>query len=253
MFFGYRSNRYTESAIDLQNPDDLVITYTRYMTSALAYRQAPVKRIALVGLGGGRTISYLVSNLQGAVADVAELDPAVITLARKYFGVEETNRLRIHNKDGRVYLSQTKDKFDLILLDAYRGPFVPFHLTTEEFYSLVKARLNEGGIVAQNVEPSTMFFDSAYLTMKKVFDQVDAIEADRNIVLIGYAGPRLSTTELARRSSRAQEMYRLKYDLRELVTARRDVNISSSAKVLTDDFAPVEMLRTVKHHNEKQQ
>ena len=251
--FGYRSNRYTESVLDTRNLNDLVVTYTRYMTAALAYRQEPVKRIALVGLGGGRTISYLVASMPDVVADVAELDPAVIMLARKYFAMEGSNRLRVHSKDGRVFLTQSKDKFDLILLDAYRGPFVPFHLTTQEFYRLVKNRLSPGGVVAQNVEPSTMFFDAAYVTMKSVFEQVDVIDAGGNIVLVGYVGPRLSTAELESRARKMQEKLKLKYDLRELIMARRDAQISKEAKVLTDDFAPVEMLKTVKHHNEKRQ
>jgi len=152
-----------------------------------------------------------------------------------------------------VFLNQSKDKYDVILLDAYRGPFVPFHLTTQEFYRLVKSRLSEGGVVAQNVEPSTMFFDSAYATMKSVFDQVDAIEASGNVVLIGYAGPKLSSQDLARKAAAAQDRLKMRYDLRELVKARRDVTIAADAKVLTDDFAPVEMLKTVKRHNEKRE
>jgi spermidine synthase len=251
--FGYRANRYTESVIDLAHRDELVVTYTRYMTAALAYHPGPVRRIALVGLGGGRTISYLVSGLPNVVADVAELDAAVISLAKKYFGVDSTDRLHILNKDGRVFMNQTKDKFDVILLDAYRGPFVPFHLTTQEFYRLVKSRLNEGGVVAQNVEPTTMFFESTYATMKTVFDQVDAIDAGGNVVLIGYAGPQLSAVELARKAGVAQEKLKMRYDLRDLVKARKDVRVTADAKVLTDDFAPVEMLKTVKRHNEKRE
>ena len=251
--FGYRANRYTESIIDLTNPGDLVVVYTRYMTCALAYQSREVRKIALVGLGGGRTISYVVSNLPQSTADVAELDPAVIALAQKYFGVVPNERLRISNKDGRVFLNQTRDKYDLILLDAYRGPFVPFHLTTQEFYRLVKSRLNEGGVVAQNVEPTTMFFDSAYATMKSVFPNVDAFDAGGNIVLIAYGGDGLTTPELARRAAAAQEKLKLRYDLRELIKARKDVTVAGDAKVLTDDFAPVEMLKTIKRHNEKPQ
>src|SRR5581483_552636 len=108
-------------------------------------------------------------------------------------------------------------------LDAYRGPFVPFHLTTQEFYRLVKAHLTEGGVVAQNVEPTTMFFDSAYATMKSVFANVDAFDAGGNIVLVGYGGERLSGAELARRAEIVQGKLHLEYDLRELVKARRDV------------------------------
>jgi len=251
--FGYRNNRYTESVIDLNNRDELVVTYTRYMSAALAYNPNPVHSIAMIGLGGGRTISYLVASLPQAVADVAELDPAVIGLAKTYFGVESNKRLRIHAKDGRVFMNQKKDKYDLILVDAYRGPFVPFHLTTQEFYRLLKSRLNEGGVVAQNVEPTTLFFDSSYATMKSVFDQVDAIDAGGNIVLIGYPGKRLTDAELASRAEAAQIKLKFRYDLRDLVKARKEVQAVDKAKLLTDDFAPVENLKTIKRHNEKRE
>ena len=191
--FGYPANRYTESVIDLANPGDLVVPYTRYMTCALAYENARGAKGCARGLGGWTNDQLLhPEELPQVTADVADLDPAVIALAQKYFAVTPNERLRISNKDGRVFLNQTKDKFDVILLDAYRGPFVPFHLTTQGLYRLVKSRLNEGGVVAQNVEPSTMFFDSAYATMKSVFANVDAFDAGANIVLVGYGGERLN-------------------------------------------------------------
>lgn len=252
MAFGYRANRYTESVIDLLHPVDLPVIYTRYMTTAMLYHPGTIKRIALVGLGGGRTISYLISNLPEAQADVAELDPAVIRLAKDYFGVDNTDRLHIHPRDGRVFLMRSKERYDLVLLDAYRGPFVPFHLTTQEFYQLVKARLAPGGVVAQNVEPTTLFFDSAYKTMQSVFDNLDAYRGGNNIVLIGYSGPKLTAEELQRRAALADEKLRLKYPLSELIKARQDdLPIASDAKLLTDDFAPVEVLKTVDRHNEK--
>lgn len=254
MAFGYRQNRYTESIIDLMHPADLPVTYTRYMTNALLYHPGTVKRIALVGLGGGRTINYLVNSMPEVQADVAELDPAVIKLAKDYFGVESTDRLHIHAKDGRVFLMRSKERYDVVLLDAYRGPFVPFHLTTQEFYQLVKARLAPGGVVAQNVEPTTMFFDSAYKTMQSVFDNIDAYQAGGNIVLIGYSGAKLSAEELQRRAAGADDTLKPKYSFRELIAARQgDFKIDSDAKLLTDDFAPVEVLKTVERHNEKWQ
>lgn len=252
MAFGYRANRYTESVIDLLHPADLPVVYTRYMTTAMLYHPATIKRIALVGLGGGRTISYLIDHLPQAEADVAELDPAVIRLAKDYFGVDNTDRLQIHARDGRVFLMRSKERYDLVLLDAYRGPFVPFHLTTQEFYQLVKARLAPGGVVAQNVEPTTMFFDSAYKTMQSVFENIDAYRGGNNIVLIGYSGPKLTAEELQRRAALADEKLRLRYPLSELIKARQnDLTIATDAKLLTDDFAPVEVLKTVDRHNEK--
>ncbi len=89
-----------------------------------------------------------------------ELDKDVVDLAKKYFKFQETARLRTVVSDGRAYLLKDPEKWDVILIDAYRGPFVPFHLLTKEFYTLVKSRLNPGGVVVQNIEPSTMLFDS---------------------------------------------------------------------------------------------
>lgn len=251
--FGYRNMRYTESAIDWNRRSELIVPYTRYMSVALAYCQGDLTRIGMVGLGGGRTITYLTDSLPNVVADVAELDPSVIDVAKHYFGTASSPRLKIHAQDGRVFLSRARQKYDAILLDAYRGPFVPFHLTTKEFYRLVKDRLNAGGVVAQNVEPSTMFFDSVYLTMKSVFDQVEAFEADGNIVLVGYSGKRLSDADLANAAKKSQDRYKLRYDLRELAKSRRAVNVDRSAKILTDDFAPVENLKVIRRHNEKRE
>lgn len=253
LFFGYRRNRYTESVIDLHHPKALAVPYTRYMTAALAYHPGPVAKIALVGLGGGRTINYLIDSLPGASAEVAELDAAVVDVAARYFGAEPNERLKIRTMDGRIFLQRSKERFDLILLDAYRGPFVPFHLTTQEFYRLVQERLAPGGIVAQNVEPTTMFFDSAYATMASVFDQVDMIEAHGNIVLIAYAGPRLSDEALAAQAAAVQARDRLPYDLSDLVKAREEVGRLGTPTILTDDFAPVESLHTIERHNEKMQ
>jgi spermidine synthase len=140
------------------------------------------------------------------------------------------------------------------MLDAYRGPFVPFHLTTKEFYQQVKRKLVPGGVVVQNIDPSTLFFDSSLLTMKSVFANVDVYQADGNVVLIGYDGPRLSDGELARRAGLRQAQFKFRYDLPSLVRAR-DSNpaISGKGKVLTDDFAPVELLTTIKRNNVKRQ
>ena len=128
---------------------------------------------------------------------------------------------------------------------------MPFHLTTQEFYRLAKSRLNEGGVVAQNVEPSTMFFDSAYATMKSVFAERRRFRCRRQHRSYRLWRRPACDAELARRAAAAQEKLKLKYDLRELVKARKDVTVAADAKVLTDDFAPVEMLKTIKRHNEK--
>src|SRR6185295_2252103 len=101
-----------------------------------------------------------------------ELDPEVVRLADQYFGVRPEPGFDIAVNDGRVWLTGADKKFDIVLVDAYRGRFVPFHLLTSEFYKLVAAHLKPGGVAVQNVEPSTMLFDSAVATIKTAFEHV---------------------------------------------------------------------------------
>ena len=252
MDFGYRNLRYEESAMDLDHPNNLIVPYTVAMTAAVAYPTSPVRNIALVGLGGGQTVNYLLRSMPSLHFDVAELDPDVIRLAGKYFNIHPDARFHIANADGRVFLRNTKTRYDVIMLDAYRGPFVPFHLTTKEFYTLARDRLAPGGVVVQNIDPSTFFYDDALATMSSVFQSVDIYQANGNVILIGYSGPRLSDATLQQRASQRQAQLNLPYNLLTVVKQRDPFTPpSAKAKILTDDFAPVELLTTIKHNNEK--
>jgi spermidine synthase len=183
--------------------------------------------------------------------DVAEIDPEVIRLAKKYFGVVENERLKLHAQDGRIFLVRSKATYDAVFLDAYRGPFVPFHLLTKEYFELIKKRLKPGGVVAQNVEPSTMVLDSAIKTIGAVFANVDTYEAGGNVVIIAYDGERVPLERLRERGAALSARYKLRYALEGLLRAKKDIALQPGAKLLTDDFAPVEMLKTIKRHNQR--
>jgi spermidine synthase len=87
----------------------------------------------------------------GAEIDGVELDPAVSAAGRRYFGMGEIENLTVHDADARAYLRRTDRRYDVIIVDAYRPPYVPFYLATREFFALVRARLNPGGVVALNL------------------------------------------------------------------------------------------------------
>ncbi len=250
MIFGVNRRLFTESLYNPADPKELPVVYTRYMTAALAY--PPTLTNALeIGLGGGRTASYL-SRHMGAALNLTcvELDPEVIAMAKKHFGVVETPNLKLVAKDGRSFLRETKDRYDLVMVDAYRGTFVPFHLLTKEFFTLLKSRLKPGGVAAQNIEPTTMLYDSAIATLKSVFDQVETYEADGNVVAIAYDGPVKPNADLASRSAALQAKYQFRHPVPDLLNRRRIVS-TAGAKVLTDDFAPVESLKATERHNDK--
>ena len=249
MTFGQNKRYYTESNMKLSDPGELTVEYTRYMTVGVAY-VPKVERIAEIGLGGGRTVSYLSAALPDTGILAIELDKDVVDLAKKYFKFQETARLRTVVSDGRAFLLKDSEKWDVILIDAYRGPFVPFHLLTREFYTLVKSRLNPGGVVVQNIEPSTMLFDAASATLKSVFASVDLYDGGGNVVAVGYDGPQIPQAELLARAAKVQERYKLRYDPTKLVAERRVLS-RPTGKVMTDDFAPVETMRAIEKNNEK--
>jgi spermidine synthase len=249
MTFGQNKRYYTESSMSLSDPGALTVYYTRLMTLGIAY-PPKVERIVEIGLGGGRTVSYLSATLPDTGILAVELDKDVVELARKYFKFRETARLRTVVSDGRSFLMRDSETWDVILIDAYRGPFVPFHLLTKEFYTLVKSRLAPGGVVVQNIEPSTMLFDSATATLKSVFPSVDLYDGGGNVVAVGYDGPSLRQAELVQRAAAVQERYKPRYDLRTMAGTRRVLG-QPTGKVLTDDFAPVETMRSIEQNNEK--
>jgi spermidine synthase len=225
------------------------------MTATLAY---PPKLLSIleIGLGGGRTASYLHHYLPEVRITSVELDPVVFELARKYFNVKTGETFRVVTKDGRLFLADSKAKYDIILIDAYRAAFVPFHLLTKEFYEIVRDHLADGGVVAQNVEPSTMLFDASVKTIHAVFPQTEFYVADGNVVTIAYSGKFRTQEKLASRAAERQAKYSLRYNLSDLLVNRRllppDMGpIDPNAKVLTDDFAPVEALKAIERHNRK--
>lgn len=250
MTFGYNRRLYTESIMNTKDELELPVKYTRHMVAGLAY--APkARKILMIGMGGGRTSWYLHKVLPDAELTVVELDPEVVRLAKKHFKVREEPNYRIVVRDGRSFLMREKEKFDLILVDAYRGPFVPFHLLTKEFYELVVARLNEGGVVVQNVEPNTMLFDSASATMQSVFTHVDYFDAGGNIVSIGYDFDRPNQQTLIDQAANELSQYNFRYNLRDTIVQRQQFSPAPEVKALTDDFAPVNALRAIDVHNRK--
>ena len=104
----------------------------------------PPERIAILGNAGGTTARALGALYPAAPVDGVELDPAVSGPAA-YLGLGDNPRLRVHTADARPFLRRTNARFDLIFVDAYRPPYVPFYLATREFFRLARDRLRPGG------------------------------------------------------------------------------------------------------------
>ena len=251
MLFGAKRLHYVESIVNPSDPLDLPVSYTQTMvTGALAF-PAHLDSAMIVGLGGGRTSWYLHKSVPALDFTAVELDPEVIRLCADYFGVKEELGFRIANEDGRVFLTKTDKTYDAILIDAYRGPFVPFHLLTTEFYRLVAAHLRPAGVAVQNVEPTTMLFDNAVATIRSAFTHLVFLRGEGNIVIVAYNGPEKDEATLSAQAADRQAAYGFRYDLATILQRRFIPEWNAATKPLTDDFAPVEYLKAIARHNER--
>ena len=252
LLFGAKRLNYVESIVNPRDPLELPVTYTQSMVAgALAY-PTTLADAMIIGLGGGRTSWYLHASVPDLDYTAVELDPDVVKLGAKYFGVAPEKNFAIEINDGRVHLAKTDKLYDAILIDAYRGPFVPFHLLTTEFCKLVAAHLEPGGVAVQNVEPTTMLFDSAVATISAAFQHLVFLEGEGNIVIVAYNGPEKDEATIAKQAADRQAEYKLRYDLPKLLQRRFTPDWDHSATPLTDDFAPVEFLKAVERHNARQ-
>jgi spermidine synthase len=251
LLFGAKRLRYIESIVDPDDALDLPVNYTQSMGAGLAYATG-LDDAAAIGLGGGGIAWYQHKSLPGLRTTAIELDPEVVRLAGQYFKVRAEPNFDIATDDGRVYLTHSDQRFDIILIDAYRGPFVPFHLLTTEFYKLVAAHLKPGGVAVQNVEPTTMLFDSAVATIRQAFAHLVFLRGDGNIVILAYNGPEQDEATVQRLAAERQAAHKFRYDLAKILERRFSPSWKESTQPLTDDFAPVEYLKAIERHNEKQ-
>lgn len=249
MVFGYQKKTYGESAHRPGAPLELEFPYTRMMTVGLAY-VPDAKSVLSIGMGGGAVSSYVLAEMPGPRVTEVELDPEVVRLSRKWFEYADLPRRTVVVEDGRRFLMEHPETYDLVFLDAYRGAFVPFHLLTVEFYAEVKRHLAPGGVVVQNIASGTLLLDSSLATMQAAFANVDYYATEHNVIAVAYDGPRRTDAQLRAAAAALDATYRFAYPLSAMVTGRK-IAEKTTAKVLTDDFAPVDTLNAIAAHNRK--
>ena len=118
---------------------------------AVATLPPRLQRVVMLGNAAGTAARAFARFYPGVRIDGVELDPAVSAAGRRFFEMGKTPGLEVHDLDARAYLRRTDRRYDLIIVDAYRPPYVPFYLATREFFELVRDHLNPGGVVALNV------------------------------------------------------------------------------------------------------
>jgi len=206
-----------------------------------------VQNMAIVGLAGG-TVARQATQVYGPIPiDGYEIDPRIIQVGRDYFDMNQPN-LNAIAQDGRWGLENSNNRYSIIVLDAYRPPYIPWHLTTVEFFQEVHDRLTEDGVVTVNVGHSPddrRLVDSLAATMGQVFPSVYVADVPDTFNSMVYATVQPTSVENFYRNYLYLEdsagVDRLLLDaIRRVIVNQQP--IPEGGFVFTDDRAPVEWI-----------
>lgn len=256
-----RFDRSFQSGMMLADPFESPFLYADYAHLGLIF--APkTTRVLVVGLGGGSIPKRFWRDYPEMTVEVAELDPMVVDVAKRFFEVRPGPRLRIVSQDGRLFLRRAVKKYDLIVLDAYFAESIPFHLATKEFYTLVRAHLAPGGVVISNLlgqlrGPRSSLVRAMYRTHGTVFPGLYPFavayqpDADatmiRNIMLVATAERDVSRGEILTRARRIAERVKYPRFLNYAADYYSEPIAVDDVPTLTDDYAPVDTLIPLYH------
>jgi spermidine synthase len=196
--------------------------------------------VAILGNAAGTTARAYEEFFQDTRVDGVEIDGELSEIGREYFDMDNP-RLHLYHEDARPFLRRIDARYDVISVDAYRQPYIPFYLTTVEFFETVRDRLRPGGVLIVNAghpEGQDDLEQVLTATIGDVFAHVmrDPIE-DTNTLLVASRSP-LSVDRLQAAAPRLPEALRPTV----LAAAGRLSPPLDGGEVYTDDRAPVEWL-----------
>jgi spermidine synthase len=139
-----------QSEMNIDDPDQLVFSYTRAMMSFLLFEPSP-KRIAMIGLGGGSLAKYCYRYLPGAEIAVVEINPDVIALRNEFAIPADDARFKVLLGDGAVFVKESNDLFDVLMVDGFDTTGLPDELCSQQFYDDCFASLADDGIMVVNL------------------------------------------------------------------------------------------------------
>jgi len=231
------------------NSDELAFEYTKYY---LIYQiLLPNAEKALFLGGGGYTVprQILLENNNIKKIDVVEIDPDLFSLAKKYFKLPEDPRLVNYINDARRFLIENPEKYDLIFCDTYLSlNTIPFHLTTVEFFHLLKEHLNQNGIVVINLignlkNEKYNFLLSEIKTIRSVFDNIYlfAVESPNSLEVQNFILLALNHSEKInfQDPSFLNHPHYIIQNLSSKLINLNDLDLESFP-IFSDDFSPIE-------------
>ena len=241
---------FRESAVDLADPNKLIVPYVEMLFAAAIFQPNPT-RVLMIGLGGGTFNRVFTQAYPQASLVTVELDRKVQQLATEHMGFETSERNSVTIADGRRFVRRNQDRatYDWLIVDAYKGNTVPPHLKTVEFYREIARCLTPGGVAAFNLQDSTKLFDFDVATLAAAFPQViyfKVPDAPNTIAIASATGsPKLEETLRRFDPKTLPAALRKRVEFDRIAAAHQRPQSASDAKVMTDDFAPAEYYQVV--------
>ena len=246
-----RFHNHLEGAVFLES-DDLPFEYTKYYVLYKIVNPNAEKALFLGGGAYSLPRKILLEENKIKKVEVAEIEPSLFQLAKEYFRLPEDERLFNFISDGRRFLKETKEKYDLIFVDAYSSLYsIPVHMTTKEFFSLARDKLSENGVILMNIigkleGKGNLLLLSIFKTFNSVF---------KNSYLFAVKSPEEKDTQNFIILGLKDDTYKIDFHSREILENKDEIirklpekiidfqklNLNS-ALILSDDFSPIENL-----------
>lgn len=224
-----------QSSMDLDDPADLVLSYTRAMMGFLLWNDDP-RHIVQVGLGGGSLTRFIDEYLPDAVNVVAEINPQVISVARAFFQLpEEGDFFEVTEADGADYIKMFRESTEVIMVDGFDGFQIVDALTTEEFFEDCKRALSSKGIFVTNWWSGDQRYHSFLERLLAVFEGcvIELPAATHgNMAVMAFKQPP-SLTSWDKLAAKADELEgRFGLEFGEFVRRLKEANLHSNNRLL---------------------
>lgn len=178
---------YNPQLVNFHGPWEQVLVAPFF--NAPPYAPTQVQRMAIVGLAAGTTAREASAVFPDIAIDGIEIDPLIIQVARTYFDMNEPN-LNVITQDGRIGLERSTTHYQVISIDAYRPPYIPYHLTTREFFEIARDHLTTDGVLVLNVgrgPGDRRLLDAFSSTLAQVFPSIHVMDIPDTFNSIIYA------------------------------------------------------------------
>lgn len=211
------------------------------------FAPSDMKGMAMIGSAAGTAMHQYDVVYPGVPVDGVEIDPEIVNIGDKYFGMSTLKNATTHEEDGHTYL-QTDGKnkrWTVIGIDAYRQPYIPFHLTTQEFFQEVSSHLEDNGVAMINAgrtQSDTRLVDALANTMRTVFPNVYVIDVPTmaNSMVIATKQPSQIGNFAENAANITDPILKQVFDASLQKGNIREVQPNPKGYVFTDDRAPVE-------------